>query len=332
MRTGRVFLLIVGVALAGGVFWFLRSQSEVASRVNEPVEGAATTGTKSAIDANPTVATVDNSASPDELTSETATSQGTSEDCASGRIRSGHPLVSEEQVRISPLLTLIPELDAYRGQSRVTLNTMVQSGDALAMYVLGMSYLREVKSGDTDDPVDFARSNAIGKLGNGPLSNSQIDLLDQGSRWLYEAALHGRLQALTELDQLENSRYGGPVQQGIIQRDSSLSEAEQTELNVKLSYYINTELTVRSHPAFDSGFFGGLRHSYRALALSEEEAQQFGEDPAIQFFIDDKLATLNRDREQAGLSIPDIPPPAMSTAEMYRAICGDDVEVPSSWQ
>ncbi len=251
--------------------------------------------------------------------------------CEKGRIRRDHPLVTAESERIAPILTDIPELDAYRGQSRNSLELLSQSGDALAMYVLGMSYLHEVAESESDDPVDFARRFA-GSVGNGELSSAQIDLVDQGSHWLYESALHGRLQALVQLDLLEGSRYGGPIQQGLIPRDPDLSEIEQSALDTKMRFYINSELTIRSHPAFDTGFYGALRRSYRAVGLSPEERKRLEEDPTIQSIIDEKLATFERDRNQAGLALPVIPDPVMSAAQMYREICGDNVELPQGWQ
>ncbi len=327
----RTLIVVVTAALLAVAFWYVRSEptdsGDPSMRFEEePKKALPPTVQRSPPDVF--AGTSDRSSSIEE-SGET----NDEKECTVGAlVHSSHPVFITERNRLSPLLTQIPEIEAYRGQTRKTLESLAEAGDSLAMHVLGMDFLRDISKSEYADAVDFSQSGRASMVVGGNLTAAQVDLLDQGSRWLYEAALHGRLQSLGELNQIESLRYGGPVRQGLIEADPNLDSKAQAELEWKRSTYINDEVMNRSHPAFRTGLPQIASKVVNQHNFPGDMLQQFEADPILQGIIDDKLETFERDRKNAGLPVPQIPPPAMSNAEMFRAICGDDVEIPVAWQ
>lgn len=219
-----------------------------------------------------------------------------------------HPIVIDVYERFSPILVQGAALEAYRHQSHKEIHELAQSGDSMAMAMLGaLEYLKVNPKGDT---------HVVDLLNTGDLflgtyvpperqSASDIDALDRAAYWFEEAALHGRLSAIGLYAQVLSQRFGGAQELGWI-------TAEQIEQNPNLPNL--------AHPM--NVYIAVLFNLEPELRFSRSGAEEWAPDnPDLQSIIDEQTRLFIAAQEERGLKNIRLAPSRYTNAQIREALC-----------
>ena len=235
--------------------------------------------------------------------------------CLSEAMIESHPMMWDELARLQPFGTRGDHISSYRGLSESQLLAAIDQQDSAAMTVLGATY--EVRARDLPDSkavpfLNHEEQDLMSYRYSLPLSEAQVENREQAAYWYYQAALHGRLMALTHVgDQLDVLQQS-PVDLGWIGQSEydSLSRAQKSTFNAATVY---TTAIYTIAPELEIGLFPETIDSWRRMARRFDIAV-----PAI-------VEKYRSDRTALGLPpivVPESELPPLS--ELQELLCSTD--------
>ncbi len=318
MRPSVILVLVVSAAAVGAVVFKSRSvpNTGVATKtLAEPTSEEKSNATR------PNEVLTSRSTTVDDIP-ETAVPKSAARCDLSSMSIEDEPAFVAERERLLPLVPTQTSLAAYRGQNISDLETLAETGDARAMYVLGLAELNLLKKQIAEDPVDLVESIRLFEIDFASLNAADTDHLDRGSHWLYEAALRGNLLALDELERIELYRYGGVIQRGLVVGDPDWDDNTRKARDAELSYYIAEEIRSRSHPEMQGGLPGFLNQLNAEASRYSQWVEAITASAEVEAIIENRLALYETDRRRAGIELPRLPEP-MPLEDFFQSVCGD---------
>lgn len=165
-----------------------------------------------------------------------------------------------------------PSIAAYRNLTSSDLESLAKQGDSAAMVVFGTISELTARRVDGSNAVTYLLdedpSILLGHQIERPLTAETLAVLNESSKWYYEAAKHGRLAALLKYANVHKIVGRGPVELGWISSEdfASLSVDEKRALSPKVVY---EALMYDIAPQLRNGIVG----AYRFRNLPRSEAQ-----------------------------------------------------------
>lgn len=219
-------------------------------------------------------------------------SQPDDRSCLSPEQLETHPAFAKELERLDPVMTNGPAMDSYRYLGRKALLDLADQGDSGAMAVLGAMDLLRFRGLDEARAVAYLRYEDIGlrnRAAQQSPSAAALDDLQTAQDWFYQAALHGRLYALTEMAWLYSWRQQGPVELGWISA-KDYDTLDNSGLTAIDPVNVYNDVVHRLAPNLEDGPIGQLlgdmrdafvRPSARQAAIVDELANQFERDRRV---------------------------------------------------
>ena len=190
-------------------------------------------------------------------------------------------------------------VNAYAAYSETVLADLAKTGDPLANHELGLRLIWSALHGTTSRPDGATLWDADSNAS--PLTDTiDTQLLDSGRAYLYQAALGGRLNALTEIG------LSFAYQRIAVSRHGSLSDDDEREL--KLQTFAYGEMPER--------LIDGLHASFFQTNLPEKLLYE-GE-----FLLANRMAMFEEDRRERGYENTALPTLPGDLLEMLQ-ICHD---------
>ena len=205
--------------------------------------------------------------------------------------------------RLKSIRISVDEMESYRGLGIAQLEPFARQGDADAMIVLAFATMANaVGLGDTNAvPLALGEIDEDDAFGSVDLARDHAAALKSAAEWLYEAGIHGRLTAFSQVGSLLEALT--PVELGWLTAEDweALTPEQQRVLNPNAVYVIAYYLldpdlwpSNSSAPYTYEEWLAGRREVYGSLF-----------DEIIQPLADGFL----EDIAYRGGAMPDIPPP-----------------------
>ena len=125
-----------------------------------------------------------------------------------------HPLVQRIQQGRQSVVTNGIDVENFRGLDEETIRGFAEQGDTAAMAALGAAAVMRAYRIDSRRAVEWLANG--GTMEGVVMQRQQLSAdaslaLNDAAYWFYEAALHGRVAALTHYGQVRDQLFGGPV-------------------------------------------------------------------------------------------------------------------------
>ncbi len=219
-------------------------------------------------------------------------------------------LIQYDDERLRSILLEEDDIEVYRGLGVEQLENLAAQGDSTAMVVLALALMvSEMGLKDTDTV----------PLVQGEIDEGSLTGLDAPSKlapafrhmadWMYEAAVHGRLEAFKELGEPLEMAGLTAVDLGWLDAESyeSLDDLEKRRLKpgrvYETAYYL-----------LDPNLRSSIATGYEQWIADQRE--DYG--PLLETVVRPLANGLIEDMEGRGFSMPEIPPP-MTVAEYLEA-------------
>lgn len=262
-------------------------------------------------DTEPAASTVNHS-SPEPATAQTA--------CLSIRDISRHPKLEQELQRHQQISVMDETLlEPMRPLSNKQLQSMADTGDTLAMVMLGARAMMRASRIPEDKALDYLlpQEGRYPDLWGKRYDDAGRKEMEESQKWFYQAALHGRLQALSLYGQ--SLFYVGetPVTLGWMDqaRYEQLSIHQRNAWNPSNLY---GRLMYDIAPELKTGFISSILHQLAAPVSSSEETAEIRAELAQGFYEDRFRLALDSPKMMA-LDTPDV-------WELISDICEEDFE------
>ena len=168
-----------------------------------------------------------------------------------------HPAVTEETRRLEPISASGETVASYRHLGSAEIRAMADQGDSAAMAVLGAMAFMRGSDIDESRAVPFLLHEELPRPGGAPGSANAIQRMHfvEAGSWFYQAALRGRLHALTHYGISLEMQGSTPVTLGWIGQDAydALAEVERLALEPSVVY---TALQFDIAPQLLTGLYG----------------------------------------------------------------------------
>ncbi|MEM7277933.1 MAG: hypothetical protein AAF385_07390 [Pseudomonadota bacterium] len=312
--SSYLVLILLSAVLAAA--WWLRHTSE--NRVVATIDRNSETPVVQSAPQNPVERPAITSG---EQTSDTQQSEAAKQDCEKSSLEKygeKHPIMLDELERLAPVLVAGPALEAYRHQSSDQLLQLANSGDSMAMAVLGaLEYMKVNDRGDAN-AVDLLESFEL--FGGSYVPPSQQteedkDALDRAAFWFEESALHGRVGALNFYSQALFQRFGGALELGWI----SAEQLKQNPDLENLAHPMNVFISVAhaAEPELQRGLSGMAYDRMKPLlGLTEKH-------PVMHAIVAEQTRLFVAARDERGLEPVTLAPSRYTEAEIREALCED---------
>lgn len=251
----------------------------------------------------------------DDLQEMESSSDIPSPQCINEGLLESHPMMWEELERLAPFETRGNSIFSYRGLSEANLLTLADQQDSAAMTVLGA--MHEVRARDLPDskavPYLMLEEKELPSYSyNLPLSEAQVANLEKAAYWYYQAALHGRLMALTDVGYQLLMLQRNPVDLGWVSQEEYdlLSGVERGSFNA-FNVYNAAVYTIA--PELEIGVF-----TERA-DVGRHVAKRFADivPPLVQKYSSDRA---NLGLPPISVPVSKLPPPS----ELEELLCESD--------
>ncbi len=254
-----------------------------------------------------------------EQTSDTQQSEAARQDCENAsleRYGESHPIMLDELERLAPVLVAGPALEAYRHQSSDQLLRLANSGDSMAMAVLGaLEYMKINDRGDAN-AVDLLETFKLFEGSYVPpdrQSEEHIDALDRAAFWFEESALHGRVGALNFYSQVLVQRFGGAKELGWISAEQLEKDPDLENLAHPMNVY--TSVAHAAEPELQRGLSGMVFDRLKPLLGLTEKHQVVNE------IVAEQTRLFIAARDERGLEPVTLAPSRYTEAEIREALC-----------
>lgn len=189
-------------------------------------------------------------------------------ECLTPEEAQSHPLIMEFRKHRAAVATDGVDVEKFRGIDEATVRNYAEQGDSAAMVVVGAMAVIRAQESDSSGAVDWLSDHD--DLDYAAASQNQISpeaglALNDAAYWFYEAALHGRTDALRHYGIVRGKLFGGAVGLGWISQEEwdAMDYRQQQEL-WPLNVYHNVAVDLMPRPED-----GIVRSSLRTESKSE---------------------------------------------------------------
>ncbi len=206
------------------------------------------------------------------------------------------------------------DFEAYRGLDDVSVRAYADQGDAAAMALVGAhAVMRAYGRAPSEALLWLNVENIPDLITPGQTLTPEAGLeLNDAAYWFYEAALHGRLQALRHYGLVRSKLFGGPVGLGWISQDE-FEVLDDAAKNAFQPGNVYAQAVYDIAPKLQEGALG----SYTRFTLSAE-----GFEDELQAIRQQIAADFGRTLTESGLPPLRIPPTAEPEIEaLISTVC-----------
>ena len=206
--------------------------------------------------------------------------------CLNEALLETHPIMMDELRRLDPYTVNMESIAAYRDLAQSELSSLIDQGDSGAMAVVGAMHEMKARGWPESYAVPYLLHEGPDQSSNSaglPAAEEQKRHYEQAAKWFYQAALHGRVLALTYVGRQLDNMGSSPVDLGWISADeyNQLTRAERSTFNAAnvyqaVAYTIAPELEIGLFDDENAGF--GTAFAKRFSSIAEPIAAKYRSD------------------------------------------------------
>jgi len=239
-----------------------------------------------------------------------------------------HPMMSEERQRLDRFSTQGATISSYRHLSSSDLLALAEQGDSAAMAVLGAVYEMRARHLPDSKAVPFLKGEATEivevYISKQPVFDTESANVEEAARWYYQAALHGRLEALRHFGLMLDYMQKTPVDLGLISKQD-LDSAFQSGNIV----FIGSEIQPENFPLISTRIYVAAIYAiapeYELGLVDERDSHGIQEAKGLADVVAPIVHQYSQDRAELGLPPISVPESGLpSRGELKELLCGEN--------